>query len=213
MGTTDTKSYLLELYEDLILNNLCDNNYPKISKLFFDICDNKFDLKDFYNDFLILNIINLLEINSSMSSALSLILKECKIKITRYTSLNLPLVKENFVELEEGYLTSLESETFSDIDGVEIKKRYKPKNNEFQLPEYGQTGIITVMGEMIKSPNKEYRQKIEIDHKGRVLKLIGEPEIIDRIVNNSALNYDDIYKTLLTQVLETSEDKKKKDEV
>lgn len=209
MGTTDTKSYLLELYEDLILNNLCDNNYPKISKLFFDICDNKFDLKDFYNDFLILNIINLLEINSSMSSALSLILKECKIKITRYTSLNLPLVKENFVELEEGYLTSLESETFSDIDGVEIKKRYKPKNNEFQLPEYGQTGIITVMGEMIKSPNKEYRQKIEIDHKGRVLKLIGEPEIIDRIVNNSALNYDDIYKTLLTQVLETSEDKKK----
>ena len=213
MGTTDTKSYLLELYEDLILNNLCDNNYPKISKLFFDICDNKFDLKDFYNDFLILNIINLLEINSSMSSALSLILKECKIKITRYTSLNLPLVKENFVELEEGYLTSLESETFSDIDGVEIKKRYKPKNNEFQLPEYGQTGIITVMGEMIKSPNKEYRQKIEIDHKGRVLKLIGEPEIIDRIVNNSALNYDDIYKTLLTQVLETSEDKEKKDEV
>ena len=132
-----------------------------------------------------------------MSSALSLILKECKIKITRYTSLNLPLVKENFVELEEGYLTSLESETFSDIDGVEIKKRYKPKNNEFQLPEYGQTGIITVMGEMIKSPNKEYRQKIEIDHKGRVVKLIGEPEIIDRIVNNSALNYDDIYKTLL----------------
>ena len=213
MGTTDTKSYLLELYEDLILNNLCDNNYPKISKLFFDICDNKFDLKDFYNDFLILNIINLLEINSSMSSALSLILKECKIKITRYTSLNLPLVKENFVELEEGYLTSLESETFSDIDGVEIKKRYKPKNNEFQLPEYGQTGIITVMGEMIKSPNKEYRQKIEIDHKGRVLKLIGEPEIIDRIVNNSALNYDDIYKTLLAQVLETSEDKEKKDEV
>lgn len=213
MGTTDTKSYLLELYEDLILNNLCDNNYPKISKLFFDICDNKFDLKDFYNDFLILNIINLLEINSSMSSALSLILKECKIKITRYTSLNLPLVKENFVELEEGYLTSLESETFSDIDGVEIKKRYKPKNNEFQLPEYGQTGIITVMGEMIKSPNKEYRQKIEIDHKGRVLKLIGEPEIIDRIVNNSALNYDDIYKTLLVQVLETSEDKEKKDEV
>lgn len=213
MGTTDTKSYLLELYEDLILNNLCDNNYPKISKLFFDICDNKFDLKDFYNDFLILNIINLLEINSSMSSALSLILKECKIKITRYTSLNLPLVKENFVELEEGYLTSLESETFSDIDGVEIKKRYKPKNNEFQLPEYGQTGIITVMGEMIKSPNKEYRQKIEIDHKGRVLKLIGEPEIIDKIVNNSALNYDDIYKTLLVQVLETSEDKEKKDEV
>lgn len=213
MGTTDTKSYLLELYEDLILNNLCDNNYPKISKLFFDICDNKFDLKDFYNDFLILNIINLLEINSSMSSALSLILKECKIKITRYTSLNLPLVKENFVELEEGYLTSLESEIFSDIDGVEIKKRYKPKNNEFQLPEYGQTGIITVMGEMIKSPNKEYRQKVEIDHKGRVLKLIGEPEIIDRIVNNSALNYDDIYKTLLTQVLETSEDKEKKDEV
>lgn len=205
MDATDTKSYLLELYEDLILNNLCDNNYPKISKLFFDICDNKFDLKDFYNDFLILNIINLLEINSSMSSALSLILKECKIKITRYTSLNLPLVKENFIELEEGYLTSLESEIFSDTNGVEIKKRYKPRNNEFQLPEYGQTGIITVMGEMIKSPNKEYRQKVEIDHKGRVLKLVGEPEIIDRIVNNSAINYDDIYKTLLAQVLETSE--------
>ena len=55
MDTVDTKSYLLELYEDLVLNNLCDDNYPKVSKLFFDICDNKFDLKDFYSDFLILN--------------------------------------------------------------------------------------------------------------------------------------------------------------
>ena len=51
MDTVDTKSYLLELYEDLVLNNLCDDNYPKVSKLFFDICDNKFDLKDFYSDF------------------------------------------------------------------------------------------------------------------------------------------------------------------
>lgn len=213
MDTVDTKSYLLELYEDLVLNNLCDDNYPKVSKLFFDICDNKFDLKDFYSDFLILNIINLLEINSSMSSALSLILKECKIKITRFASLNLPLIKDNFTELEDNYLISLEDEIFSDNNGIEIKKRYKPHNNEFQLPPFGQTGIINIIGEIINSPNKEYRQKVEIDHKGRVLRLIGEPEIIDKIVNNSSMNYDDIYKTLLTQVLETSEDKEKKDEV
>jgi len=51
---------------------------------------------------------------------------------------------------------------------------------------------------MSKSPNKEYHQKVEIDHKGRVLSLIDEPEIIDKIINNSSMNYDDIYKTLLT---------------
>lgn len=207
MDETNRSSSLLELYEDLVLNNLCDNNYPKISQLFFNICDNKFDLSNFYDDFLILNIINLLEINSSMSSALSLILKECKIKITRYTSLNLPIVKDNFCELEECNLKNLENEIFSDENGIEIKKRYYPYNNEYSLPEYGQTGIIKVVGKIITSPNKEYYQKVEIDHKGRVLRLIGEPEIIDKIVNNSQINYDDIYKTLLTQVLETADNK------
>lgn len=207
MDETNRSSSLLELYEDLVLNNLCDNNYPKISQLFFNICDNKFDLSNFYDDFLILNIINLLEINSSMSSALSLILKECKIKITRYTSLNLPIVKDNFNELEECNLKNLENEIFSDENGIEIKKRYYPYNNEYSLPEYGQTGIIKVVGKIITSPNKEYYQKVEIDHKGRVLRLIGEPEIIDKIVNNSQINYDDIYKTLLTQVLETTDNK------
>ena len=207
MDETNRSSSLLELYEDLVLNNLCDNNYPKISQLFFNICDNKFDLSNFYDDFLILNIINLLEINSSMSSALSLILKECKIKITRYTSLNLPIVKDNFCELEDYNLKNLENEIFSDENGIEIKKRYYPYNNEYSLPEYGQTGIIKVVGKIITSPNKEYYQKVEIDHKGRVLRLIGEPEIIDKIVNNSQINYDDIYKTLLTQVLETTDNK------
>lgn len=207
MDETNRSSSLLELYEDLVLNNLCDNNYPKISQLFFNICDNKFDLSNFYDDFLILNIINLLEINSSMSSALSLILKECKIKITRYTSLNLPIVKDNFCELEDYNLKNLENEIFSDENGIEIKKRYYPYNNEYSLPEYGQTGIIKVVGKIITSPNKEYYQKVEIDHKGRVLRLIGEPEIIDKIVNNSQINYDDIYKTLLTQVLETADNK------
>ena len=109
MDERNTSGALLELYEDLVLNNLCDNNYPNVSKLFFDICDNKFDLNNFYNAFLVLNIINLLEINSSMSSALSLLLKECKIKITRNTSLNLPLVKDNFNELEEYNLKNLEN--------------------------------------------------------------------------------------------------------
>ena len=207
MDETNRSSSLLELYEDLILNNLCDNNYPKVSQLFFDICDGKFNLNNFYDDFLILNIINLLEINSSMSSALSLILKECKIKITRYTSLNLPIVKDNFCELEDYNLKNLENEIFSDENGIEIKKRYYPYNNEYSLPEYGQTGIIKVVGKIITSPNKEYYQKVEIDHKGRVLRLIGEPEIIDKIVNNSQINYDDIYKTLLTQVLETADNK------
>lgn len=207
MDETNRSSSLLELYEDLVLNNLCDNNYPKISQLFFNICDNKFDLSNFYDDFLILNIINLLEINSSMSSALSLILKECKIKITRYTSLNLPIVKDNFCELEDYNLKNLENEIFSDENGIEIKKRYYPYNNEYSLPEYGQTGIIKVVGKIITSPNKEYYQKVEIDHKGRVLRLIGEPKIIDKIVNNSQINYDDIYKTLLTQVLETADNK------
>ena len=207
MDETNRSSSILELYEDLVLNNLCDNNYPKISQLFFNICDNKFDLSNFYDDFLILNIINLLEINSSMSSALSLILKECKIKITRYTSLNLPIVKDNFCELEDYNLKNLENEIFSDENGIEIKKRYYPYNNEYSLPEYGQTGIIKVVGKIITSPNKEYYQKVEIDHKGRVLRLIGEPEIIDKIVNNSQINYDDIYKTLLTQVLETADNK------
>ena len=207
MDETNRSSSLLELYEDLVLNNLCDNNYPKISQLFFNICDNKFDLSNFYDDFLILNIINLLEINSSMSSALSLILKECKIKITRYTSLNLPIVKDNFCELEDYNLKNLENEIFSDENGIEIQKRYYPYNNEYSLPEYGQTGIIKVVGKIITSPNKEYYQKVEIDHKGRVLRLIGEPEIIDKIVNNSQINYDDIYKTLLTQVLETADNK------
>ena len=56
MDETNRSSSLLELYEDLVLNNLCDNNYPKISQLFFNICDNKFDLSNFYDDFLILNI-------------------------------------------------------------------------------------------------------------------------------------------------------------
>ena len=172
MDETNRSSSLLELYEDLVLNNLCDNNYPKVSQLFFDICDGKFNLNNFYDDFLILNIINLLEINSSMSSALSLILKECKIKITRYTSLNLPIVKDNFCELEECNLKNLENEIFSDKNGIEIKKRYYPYNNEYSLPEYGQTGIIKVVGEIITSPNKEYYQKVEIDHKGRVLRLI-----------------------------------------
>ena len=207
MDETNRSSSLLELYEDLVLNNLCDNNYPKVSQLFFDICDGKFNLNNFYDDFLILNIINLLEINSSMSSALSLILKECKIKITRYTSLNLPIVKDNFCELEECNLKNLENEIFSDENGIEIKKRYYPYNNEYSLPEYGKTGIIKVVGKIITSPNKEYYQKVEIDHKGRVLRLIGEPEIIDKIVNNSQINYDDIYKTLLTQVLETADNK------
>ena len=142
-----------------------------------------------------------------MSSALSLILKECKIKITRYTSLNLPIVKDNFCELEDYNLKNLENEIFSDENGIEIKKRYSPYNNEYSLPEYGQTGIIKVVGKIITSPNKEYYQKVEIDHKGRVLRLIGEPEIIDKIVNNSQINYDDIYKTLLTQVLETADNK------
>ena len=64
-----------------------------------------------------------------MSSALSLILKECKIKITRYTSLNLPIVKDNFNELEEYYLKNLENEIFSDENGIEVKKRYYPYNN------------------------------------------------------------------------------------
>ena len=174
MDETNRSSSLLELYEDLVLNNLCDNNYPKVSQLFFDICDGKFNLNNFYDDFLILNIINLLEINSSMSSALSLILKECKIKITRYTSLNLPIVKDNFCELEDYNLKNLENEIFSDENGIEIKKRYYPYNNEYHLPEYGQTGIIKVVGKIITSPNKEYYQKVEIDHKGRVLRLIGE---------------------------------------
>ncbi len=213
MDEKNTSGALLELYEDLVLNNLCDNNYPSVSKLFFDICDNKFNLNNFYNTFLVLNIINLLEINSSMSSALSLLLKECKIKITRNTSLNLPLVKDNFNELEEYNLKNLENEIFSNVNGVEIKKRYIPYNCEYELPEYGKTAIIIVVGNIITAPNKEYKQKVEIDHKGRVLRLIGEPEIIDKIVNNSSINYDDIYKTLLTQVLETSEDKEKKDEV
>lgn len=207
MDETNRSSSLLELYEDLVLNNLCDNNYPKISQLFFDICDGKFNLNNFYDDFLILNIINLLEINSSMSSALSLILKECKIKITRYTSLNLPIVKDNFNELEEYYLKNLENEIFSDENGIEVKKRYYPYNNEYLLPEYGQTGIIKIIGHITTSPNKEYCQKVEIDHKGRVLRLVDEPEIIDKIVNNSQINYDDIYKTLLTQVLETTDNK------
>lgn len=207
MDETNRSSSLLELYEDLVLNNLCDNNYPKVSQLFFDICDSKFNLNNFYDDFLILNIINLLEINSSMSSALSLILKECKIKITRYTSLNLPIVKDNFNELEEYYLKNLENEIFSDENGIEVKKRYYPYNNEYPLPEYGQTGIIKIVGHIITSPNKEYCQKVEIDHKGRVLRLVDEPEIIDKIVNNSQINYDDIYKTLLTQVLETTDNK------
>lgn len=207
MDETNRSSSLLELYEDLVLNNLCDNNYPKVSQLFFDICDGKFNLNNFYDDFLILNIINLLEINSSMSSALSLILKECKIKITRYTSLNLPIVKDNFNELEEYYLKNLENEIFSDENGIEVKKRYYPYNNEYSLPEYGQTGIIKIVGHITTSPNKEYCQKVEIDHKGRVLRLVDEPEIIDKIVNNSQINYDDIYKTLLTQVLETTDNK------
>lgn len=212
MDETNRSSSLLELYEDLVLNNLCDNNYPKVSQLFFDICDGKFNLNNFYDDFLILNIINLLEINSSMSSALSLILKECKIKITRYTSLNLPIVKDNFNELEEYYLKNLEDEIFSNTDGIEIKKRYIPYHNEYPMPEYGQTGIIKVIGHITTAPNKEYSQKVEIDHKGRVLRLVDEPEIIDKIVDNSQISYDDIYKTLLTQVLETS-NKQKKDEV
>ena len=207
MDETNRSSSLLELYEDLVLNNLCDNNYPKVSQLFFDICDGKFNLNNFYDDFLILNIINLLEINSSMSSALSLILKECKIKITRYTSLNLPIVKDNFNELEEYYLKNLENEIFSDENGIEVKKRYYPYNNEYPLPEYGQQGIIKIIGHITTSPNKEYCQKVEIDHKGRVLRLVDEPEIIDKIVNNSQINYDDIYKTLLTQVLETTDNK------
>ena len=207
MDETNRSSSLLELYEDLVLNNLCDNNYPKVSQLFFDICDGKFNLNNFYDDFLILNIINLLEINSSMSSALSLILKECKIKITRYTSLNLPIVKDNFNELEEYYLKNLENEIFSDENGIEVKKRYYPYNNEYPLPEYGKTGIIKIIGHITTSPNKEYCQKVEIDHKGRVLRLVDEPEIIDKIVNNSQINYDDIYKTLLTQVLETTDNK------
>ena len=207
MDETNRSSSLLELYEDLVLNNLCDNNYPKVSQLFFDICDGKFNLNNFYDDFLILNIINLLEINSSMSSALSLILKECKIKITRYTSLNLPIVKDNFNELEEYYLKNLENEIFSDKNGIEVKKRYYPYNNEYPLPEYGKTGIIKIIGHITTSPNKEYCQKVEIDHKGRVLRLVDEPEIIDKIVNNSQINYDDIYKTLLTQVLETTDNK------
>ena len=142
-----------------------------------------------------------------MSSALSLILKECKIKITRYTSLNFIIVKDNFCDLEDYNLKNLENEIFSDENGIEIKKRYYPYNNEYSLPEYGQTGIIKVVGKIITSPNKEYYQKVEIDHKGRVLRLIGEPEIIDKIVNNSQINYDDIYKTLLTQVLETADNK------
>ena len=66
------------------------------------------------------------------------------------------------------------------------------------MPEYGKTAIIIIIGNVITAPNKEYKQKVEIDHKGRVLRLIGEPEIIDKIVNNSSMNYDDIYKTLLT---------------
>lgn len=209
MDETNRSSSLLELYEDLVLNNLCDNNYPKVSQLFFDICDGKFNLNNFYDDFLILNIINLLEINSSMSSALSLILKECKIKITRYTSLNLPIVKDNFNELEEYYLKNLENEIFSNTDGIEIKKRYIPYHNEYPMPEYGQTGIIKVIGHITTAPNKEYSQKVEIDHKGRVLRLVDEPEIIDKIVDNSQINYDDIYKTLLTQVLETSDKQKR----
>ena len=77
-------------------------------------------------------------------------------------------------------------------------KRYYPYNNEYPLPEYGQTGIIKIVGHITTSPNKEYCQKVEIDHKGRVLRLVDEPEIIDKIVNNSQINYDDIYKTLLT---------------
>ena len=66
-----------------------------------------------------------------MSSALSLILKECKIKITRFASLNLPLIKDNFTELEDNYLNSLEDEIFPDNNGKKKKKRYKPHHNEF----------------------------------------------------------------------------------
>ena len=55
MDETNRSSSLLELYEDLVLNNLCDNNYPKVSQLFFDICDGKFNLNNFYDDFLIRN--------------------------------------------------------------------------------------------------------------------------------------------------------------
>lgn len=208
MAQNDTKQDLLELYEDIVVNNLNNDNYQNVIKLFMDIVNNKFSLEDFYNDFIILNMINLLEINSSMSSALALILKEVKIKITRYTSLNLPTVKDNFVEIEDNYLKSLEQEIFSNENGIEIHKRYMPYDNGFDLPKYPSTGTIIVAGTLANDPNKEFRQKIIIDHKGRVLKLEGEPEIFDKVVNNDNISYDDIYASLLSQVLEAKEEKK-----
>ena len=42
MAQNDTKQDLLELYEDIVVNNLNNDNYQNVIKLFMDIVNNKF---------------------------------------------------------------------------------------------------------------------------------------------------------------------------
>ena len=40
MAQNDTKQDLLELYEDIVVNNLNNDNYQNVIKLFMDIVNN-----------------------------------------------------------------------------------------------------------------------------------------------------------------------------
>ena len=65
---------------------------------------------------------------------------------------------------------------------------------------------------MLRVRNNDY-VKMMYFLKDAVKKRIINELNVEKIVDNSNMNYNDIYKTLLTQVLETSEDKEKKDEI
>lgn len=150
-------------------------------------------------NYLILNLINLLESLEENSPEFNLLLEEVKIKIFSFTIKHLPFENKNLIDLYFNKFKPNKSEIFATTkNGGIIYKFYTPLRNEFNLPAYGNEGFLNVSYSI---DDKTYIQKVRINSFGRVLELVDDPEEQIDYTKMNDDEFNELYNELLNEVL------------
>lgn len=194
METRDKYINLTELLGDVLWNGLNDRNSPEVEAFITDILD-KYDMEDKCYNYLLFLFISYIEIQCNFVPALALQLKELKIKLLLTDIGSLPSLTSAFHN--QIFLTDDGTgEVYQEIDGIKIFKQYLPSNNSFTLPAPGSFGPLRVRTQ--DEDGITYETVVEIDHMGRVQKIIEAPKSMEK----PSIDGDEIYSELMSKIMD-----------
>lgn len=196
---------LISIYKEILAEEqLSKQSYSELMNFFYNWeKENEENMDDYCLNYLILNLIDYISTLPSTIPALQLYIKKIKLKIFTYTVETLPKVLDTQFTINSKIN---ENKIFYQNDeGVIIKSYYVPKFNDYKLPDYGNTSTLNINGTL--KNGKKYIQKVKINHRGRVLSLVGDwYEDIDLSKEQSQEDYDKIFESMVKNILDTQND-------